>query len=846
MKRVAWLLAVSMGLLIPAVAVSAQCPHADAQPVHADGDRDRTPHDICWSGDPRWCDAVAASAKMHTTSAAAVPDSMLPSCERAAAATLFADGFETAGAVPAPATVMRWSDPATWGGSLPQAGQSISIPASRSVVLDVPTPALAALTIEGKLIAAHDRDAVITADIVMVHGGTLRIGCADDRYLQSATITLTGVPSNASPHDMGTKVLGAMAGGRIELHGRDVRSWTRIAADTAAGATQITVVDAAGWRVGDRLVIASATSEPAQAEVRTIAALNGATVTLNAALATARIGSLRSVDGRVLDLRTEVGLLSRNITVQGDAGSDATRFGGHMMTMAGSQVRVHGVRLFRMGQFDRLGRYPFHWHLVGDAGGQYIRDSAVDGSFLRGIILHGTRNAEVARNVVFDTIGHNYVVEDAGATGNALRDNLAVGNRIAFMTDPGLVPQNDDQASNFWIRAARNTFTGNVAAGAEANGYWYDQVSDAPTDFRGNAAHSSAARADHVVFNRQSGLLVESGIEDPTLPALVFEDNLFHRNATGLWPTAESGSRPQVHRRVILADHTLGFPMVSEAVGALIVFEDPLFVGSSSGAAGAGFLQPPVQLQYGAAVDLVRPVYANFGSTHVVSATDIFADWQADFRVVGARFVATTPTARTAEGTVMHAIDDSYLPAGIYVDARYPQLAGPGAVLVNFGEKSLLRFATPVGHAFLRLRVGNANTHSDAVHLVRSDGLRYAEANGFGYRLAYAPGLSYRYESLPSNAAEFGLRLDLVGAMQRAVAGPPRAAVVLPVTRAPLALFRPVDDEEGWATPGSGNALQSATSLAAFEADPLNRYWYDPVARTLRFTASERWVVLRP
>ena len=820
--------------------------HHHAQAVDAP-DRERTEHDICWSGDPRWCDATAGSAKdaAGPAKAAPVPDTMLPSCARGAATGLFLDGYEPGGSVPA-GTPTAWSDPATWGGTLPQAGQSVSIAPGRTVVLDVPSPALATLTIEGTLIAAHDRDLVLSADIVMVHGGLLRIGCADDPYTRAGTITLTGAPSNASPHDMGTKVLGAMAGGRIEIFGRPVRSWTRLSADAAAGATQISVDDASGWRVGDRLVVASGSSEPSQAEVRTITGLSGTQVSLNAPLATGRLGSIRTVDGRPLDMRTEVGLLSRNITIQGDASSESTRFGGHMMTMAGSQVGVDGARFFRMGQFDRLGRYPFHWHIVGDAPGQFLRNSVVDGSFQRGIVVHATRDVEVVGNVVFDTVGHNYVVEDPEAIRNTLRDNLGVKTRIAFMTDPGLVPQNDDQASNFWIRAARNTFTGNVAAGAEGNGFWFDHTTDAPTTFRGNTAHSSAGRANHVVFNRQSGLLVESAIEDPGLPALVFEDNLFHRNAIGVWPTADIGSRPQIHRRTVLADHGSSFPMVSEAVGALIVFEDALFVGNSAGMGQGGFLQNPIQLQYGAAVDLVRPVFANFGSTHLVGATDIFAEWQADFRISGARFVATAPSARTAEGTVMHALDDSYLPAGMYVDATTPQLAGPGAVAVTLDEAQLLRFQQPVGHAFLRLRVGNANRHSDAVHLVRSDGLRFSEPNGFGYRVAYGAGLSYRYESLPSTAAEFGLRLDLVGALQREVAGPPRATIILPASRAPVGLFRPTDSGEGWSTPGSGNSLQPASSLAEFNSNPLTRYWYDAASQTLRFTASERWVVVRP
>ncbi len=821
-------------------------PHHQPVTVAERPAQQRSEHDICWSGDRRWCDATAAGAPGRPSHAlaAVVPPSMLPACARAGA-ELLADGFEFTGSLSASGWT-AWSDPATWGGNLPQPGQSVLIPSGRNVVLDVPSPALATLTIEGNLIAAHDRDLVLSANVIMVHGGSLRIGCADDPYLNTATITLTGAPSNANPHDMGTKVLGAMAGGRIEIFGRPVRSWTRLAANAAAGANQISVLDASGWRVGDRIVVVSGSSEPNEAETRTITAISGQQLTLDAPLTRPRLGVLRVVDGRSIDMRTAVGLLSRNITIQGDASSETTRFGGHMMTMVGSQVRVDGVRFFRMGQFDRIGRYPFHWHIVGDAPGQFVRNCAVDGSFQRGIVVHATRDVEVANNVVFDTIGHNYVIEDPAAIRNTLRDNLAVKTRLAFFTDPELRQQKDDEASNFWIRAARNTFIGNLAAGAEANGYWYDDTTDAPTTFRGNAVHSAAARADHVPFNRQAGLLIQDTNGDPARPPLEFEDTLLYRNTVGMWPQAEADTRPQVHRRVVLVDHTSGFLTVFEAVGALIVFEDALFIGHSAGPTPPSPVQTPVHFQYGASVELVRPIFAHFGTTPMLSSTDIFAEWQADVRISGARFVASNPGVLMDEDMVLHAVDDSYLPAGMYTEATGPQLAGPGATLVSIGGVQMLRSPQPVGHAFLMTRVGNTNTHSNTLYLVRSDGLRYNEPNSPGFRVAYGSGLAYRYESLPTTAAEFGVRLDLFGGRQRDAIGPPRATIVLPVTRAPLGMFRPNDAGQGWAPPGSGNALQAASSLAEFQANPLTRYWYDVATQRLHFTASERWVVIRP
>ena len=45
----------------------------------------------------------------------------------------------------------RWSDRATWGGTLPGNGTEVVIPAGKTIVLDGATPALAGLRIEGTL-----------------------------------------------------------------------------------------------------------------------------------------------------------------------------------------------------------------------------------------------------------------------------------------------------------------------------------------------------------------------------------------------------------------------------------------------------------------------------------------------------------------------------------------------------------------------------------------------------------------------------------------------------------------------------------------------------------------------
>ena len=66
-----------------------------------------------------------------------------------------------------------------------------------------------------------------------------------------------------------------ISGGTLNLHGDRTNTWTKLANTAKAGSTSIEVLDAAGWRVGDEIVLASTDFDPRQAERRTIAAISG-------------------------------------------------------------------------------------------------------------------------------------------------------------------------------------------------------------------------------------------------------------------------------------------------------------------------------------------------------------------------------------------------------------------------------------------------------------------------------------------------------------------------------------------------------------------------------------------
>lgn len=412
---------------------------------------------------------------------------------------------------PPPPAFLLWSNPNAWPNrSVPGPGAEVVIPAGATIRLDLTPPPLRSVTVLGRLEFA-DRDLSLTTDWMVIKG-SLSIGSESSPFTKRAVITLTG-PSTDAIDGAGAKVL-AVIGGTAELVGRPRTTWTKLSATAAPGASQLTVVGPIDWQPGDRIVIASTDFDPMQAEEAIVAGVQGNEVTLQSALRYRHWGQLQQYAGKTLDERAEVGLLSRNIVIQGDSASLATGFGGHVMVMQGGVARIDGVEFTRMGQKKTLARYPMHWHLSGSVAGQYFRNNAVWKTFNRCLTIHGTNDLQVSGNVCYDNIGHAYFLEDGAETGNVLERNLGLVTRRPAAGE-AVLPSDVDPAT-FWITNPDNALRRNVAAGSRGFGFWF-ALPESPTglsvghpakprqtplrEFRDNVAHS----------NNNTGLNVDDG-----------------------------------------------------------------------------------------------------------------------------------------------------------------------------------------------------------------------------------------------------------------------------------------------------------------------------------------------
>src|SRR6185436_476498 len=155
----------------------------------------------------------------------------------------------------------RWSDPATWADKkVPAAGAIVTISQGMDVVLDASTPPLNGLTINGRLSFANNKDLELTTEWIMLHG-ELEIGTEKVPHTRKATITFTndvkdedisGVGGTTDKVDRGIMLMG----GTLNLHGNQSNTWSKLSSTAAAGATSIQVLNAAGWKVGDEIVLA--------------------------------------------------------------------------------------------------------------------------------------------------------------------------------------------------------------------------------------------------------------------------------------------------------------------------------------------------------------------------------------------------------------------------------------------------------------------------------------------------------------------------------------------------------------------------------------------------------------
>jgi cell migration-inducing and hyaluronan-binding protein len=179
------------------------------------------------------------------------------------------------------------------------------------------------------------------------------------------------------------------------------------------------------WRMA---VIESTDYDPWQSEVRVIrnVSTDGRLLTLNTPLQNLHWGTSQSFSNgkRTFLLRemAEVGLITRNIVIQGDvdtlsSGTPGWQSGATVIILQNSTASFTSVLFHRSGKFNVLAAYGGpHWHNVGDGGrNQFMDQCAVWKSFSRCLSVHCTNGVRISENGEFISVSIVHVLFHSNA-----------------------------------------------------------------------------------------------------------------------------------------------------------------------------------------------------------------------------------------------------------------------------------------------------------------------------------------------------------------------------------------------------------------------------------------------
>jgi hypothetical protein len=390
-----------------------------------------------------------------------------------------------------------WYQSSIWpNGVLPSATDDVVVPQGITLTL-AGTCKAKSITVYGILNAVNWQAGGAWINLetkyIMVSGSLaqMEIGTATTPYQSTEGAVLTFLGTDTKELIPGTTInskgILVTNGGALSLHGEKRTSWVKMGAKALVGASSVTLAQAVDWSTGEEIVITSNRLNPAEAEIKTITNVSAdkKTISFSTPLQYPRMGELKNYSSLTktwaVDTRAEVGLFTRKIKIQGDASSNTNGFGAHIMMMDNAKGNADNVEFTLMGQKASLGRYPWHWHLLGDKGnGQYFTNNSMRTSYNRAITIHGTWGTKVDNNLVYEHVGHGIFLEDGSEINNTISKNLvlltkraAAGeNLLDTDRDPFLSFQNA-APSSFWITNPNNIIVDNIVAGSEGTAYWF-------------------------------------------------------------------------------------------------------------------------------------------------------------------------------------------------------------------------------------------------------------------------------------------------------------------------------------------------------------------------------------
>jgi len=132
-------------------------------------------------------------------------------------------------------------------------------------------------------------------------------------------------------------------------------------------------------------------------------------------------------------------------------------------------ARIENIELFQTGQAFKIGRYSIHFHMIGTVYSSYVKGISAHQSFNRMVTLHAIKYLTIDNNVGYDIMGHAIFMEDGVERKNYITNNLIINVKKSMS-----LLNTDQTPACFWMTNPDNNIVGNVAAGSDRYGFWYD------------------------------------------------------------------------------------------------------------------------------------------------------------------------------------------------------------------------------------------------------------------------------------------------------------------------------------------------------------------------------------
>ena len=184
------------------------------------------------------------------------------------------------------------------------------ISTEQTLLLDMDTPVLFFLLIDGGTVIFDDKDLHLQAEhILITKNGSLMVGTEENRFQHKVIITLHGNVTSQELPVYGAKSI-SLRTGYLGLHGQHIlNTWTRLSQTAEPGATEIHVTVAVpDWKVGSEIVIASTSKSLRENEAVFITGVtnNGNTIQIDRPLAFKHIALTQTIAGRTIETAAEV------------------------------------------------------------------------------------------------------------------------------------------------------------------------------------------------------------------------------------------------------------------------------------------------------------------------------------------------------------------------------------------------------------------------------------------------------------------------------------------------------------------------------------------------------------